>query len=157
MILAAETFAAHVKMHMIAVGGVIFGAEHGAETFAGAAVDGGEELTFIVTAVPLFQDGDPAPSFQTKPRNFDRIGVSVLRKFRRASDFAAIIAAHGFDARQFATEILAGGAFYGIFCPSCKFAGELAFDRTEIGYIGADVEQFNAVDLTASPTEIAVG
>ena len=52
---------------------------------------------------------------------------------------------------------MACGALDRIFGPGGKFAGEVAFDRPEIGHIRADIEQLNTVNLSASTTELAVG
>ena len=142
---------------MVAVRCIVIGTENGAKPLAGAVMDRGEELHFPTAAFPVILDRYPATVGEYESGNVDRIGVRVLRQFARPGDIAATIAAHGLDPLEVAAEIFAGRAFDGIFGPGGKFAGQFAFDRTEIGDISTDIEQLDTVDLAAPAAELAVG
>jgi hypothetical protein len=155
--LSTISVSAHVEMEMVAVRCIVIGTENGAKALAGAVMDRGEELHFPATAFPVILDRDPATVSEYESGNVDRIGVRVLRQFARPGDIAATVAAHGLNPLEIAAEIFAGRALDGIFGPGGKFAGQFAFDRTEIGNISTDIEQLDTVDLAAPAAELAVG
>lgn len=144
-------------MEMVAVSGVVIGAENGSETLAGAIMDRGQELHLPATAFPVILNRDPAAVGEHKSGHIDRIGVRVFRQFTGSGDIATTVAAHGFNPLEITTEILPRGAFHRIFGPSRKFARQLAFDWPQVGHIGTNIEQLDTVDLTATATELAVG
>ena len=142
---------------MVPVRRIIIGAEHCAETLAGAVMDGRKKLHFLTPAFPVIFDGYPAAVGQHKGRDIDRIGMRMFRQFTRSGDIAAAIATHGFDTLEVAAKIFARRAFHGKFGPGGKFARQLAFHRAQVGHIGSYIEQLDTVDLAASTTEMAVG
>ncbi len=94
-------------MEMVAVGGVVFRAEHGAEAFAGAGLDQAQELAFIGGAgSPIAQHGDPAAIGQDEAGDINRIAAGMGAAVVGAGDIAAIIAAHCFNAHQWAAQYL---------------------------------------------------
>ena len=145
--LAAISISAHIKVEMIAMGGVVIGAENGPETLACAVVDSGQKLHLAAAALPVILDRYPAPVGQHEGRYVDRIGMGMFRQFARPRNIAATVAAHGFDPLEVAAKILARRPFHRIFGPGGKFAGQFALDRSQIGYVRADIQQLDAVDL----------
>lgn len=155
--LSAISAPAHVEVEMVAVCGVVVRAEYGAEALAGTIVNCGEKLHFLAPVCPVVFNRDPAPVGEHKGGYVYRIGVRMLRQFSRPGDIAATVTTHRLDALEVATKILACGAFNGIFGPGGEFAGKFAFHRPEIGDVRANIEQFDAVDLSASTTKLAIG
>ncbi len=142
---------------MVAVSGVVIGAENGSETLAGAVMDGGQEQHFPATAFPVILNRNPATVGEYESGHINRIGVRVFRQFTGSGDIATTVTAHGFNPLEITTEILPRGAFHSIFGPGRKFASQFAFDWSEVGHIGTDIEQLDTVYLTATATELAVG
>jgi len=142
---------------MVAVSGVVIGAENGSETLAGAVMDGGQELHFPATAFPVILNRNPAAVGEHKGRHINRIGVRMFRQFTGSGDIATTVTAHGFNPLEITTEILPRGAFDRIFRPGRKFASKFAFNGSQVGNISTDIEQLDPVDLTTTATELAVG
>lgn len=142
---------------MIAVGGIVIGAENGAKTLAGAVMDRGQKLHFPATAFPIILNRYPATIGEHKSGHVDRISMGVFRQFAGSGDISATIAAHGFDPFEVTAEIFASSALHGIFGPCRKFASQFAFDWPQIGHIGTNIEQLDTIDLTATAAELPVG
>ncbi|AMO70703.1 hypothetical protein AZE99_01515 [Sphingorhabdus sp. M41] len=144
-------------MEMIAMSSIVIGAENGAKTLAGAVMDRGEKLHLPATALPVILNRYPAAIGEHKSGHVDCIGVGVLRQFSGSGDIATTIAAHGFDPLEVTAEIFARRTFHGIFGPCGKFARQFTFDWPQVGYICADIEQLDTINLAATATELPVG
>lgn len=154
--LPAIAVATHVKVKMIAMRCIIVRAENGSKTLAGALVDRGQKLSFPAVAIPVAGQGNSPAICKNETGDINGIGVRMLRQAAGSRNIATTVTAHRFNPCQLAAEILARRAFDRKFCPGRKFAGQLAFDGPKVGDICADIQQFNAVDLTASALKIAI-
>ena len=70
---AAKRTAAKFKVEVVPVGRIVFGAQNGAETLAGAAVDRLQKLALLARRIPAVLHGDPPAVGKDKARYVDRL------------------------------------------------------------------------------------
>jgi FixJ family two-component response regulator len=154
--LAAEPAAACLDMQVIAMRGVVVGAEYGAKPLAGALVDHPEEPPLrLRSAMPVACHGHAPPVGQIKAGDVDRARLRMSRQSPSARHVAAGVAAHRLHAYDRAAKDLTGRAVGPEPHPCSEPAGERTSDRAEVphsdlAFIPADRrERHSALDPAA--------